>query len=378
MTSKAHIIHVIADAGPGGAPSHVIGLLRGLKQQAPEFERSLISPTGWITTAAKDLAQVIPADITSALGRDSHQQFRSALIKALKSHPELDAILHFHGVRAGTLGSLNLRYRRPKQKLNMVYTEHLWTRDYHLPNKFRELLQLRLLGGVGRRADRVIAVSNAVATFLLERKLALPEHVVMIPNGVDLPDALHGQAKRPDQTYHLGSIGSLVPLKGYADLITALPLIRQNHPQAHLTIIGDGPEKKSLQRLAKRLGVDRATHFLGSVPDTTTQLMNWDLFISTSHSESFGLGIAEAMAAGLPVIATHVGGVPELVTKETGHLVPPRDPHMLAKVVIDLLNKPAERARLGSAGRQRIAKHFNRTQMVSQTQAVYQDVLKSD
>lgn len=378
MAQKAHIIQIIADAGPGGAPSHVVGLLRGLKQHAPEFELSLIAPTGWITNEAKNFAQVFPADITSAIGRDSHQQFREALLAALKLHPDTDTILHFHGVRAGTLGSLNLRYRRPKKLLKTVYTEHLWTRDYHLPNKFRELLQLRLLADVGKRADRVIAVSNAVATFFLEKKLALPEHLVVIPNGVSLDNKLPSKPKRAVDEYHLGSIGSLVPLKGYADLITALPLIRQNHPKTHLTIIGDGPEKKNLQRLAKRLGVDRATHFLGSILDIKNQLTNWDLFISTSHSESFGLGIAEAMAAGLPVIATHVGGVPELVTKDTGHLVPPHDPDLLAKAVVNLLDKPAERTRLGGAARERITRHFNLDQMVERTSAIYIDILKNN
>lgn len=381
MALKAHIIQVIADAGPGGAPTHVANLIRGLATVEPNIACSLIAPQGWLTEAVQDVANSYPAALTSAIGRTSHSQFVAALSQAQSAHPDLPTLIHFHGVRAGTLGYLQFRYRNRRNVPRVVYTEHLWTRDYHLPNRLRELLQLRLLSGVGHRADRVIVVSGAVQTFFLERKLAPADRMVVIPNGVALPELDKNNQKIGNKsksvTYQIGSIGALVPLKGYDTLIEAMPLVLQNHPDTQLAIVGDGPDKTRLKNLADKYHLRERVKFMGNLTNPSDELRRWRIFVSTSHSESFGLAIAEAMAQAVPVVATSVGGVPELVTSETGRLVPPRDPHMLAKAIIDLLSQPELCVRLGTAARARIEKYFTLNQMVKQTVQVYADVLKN-
>lgn len=374
MKSPLHVIQVIADSGPGGAPTHVLQLTDELQKQSPDYQLSLIAPRGWITENADPAVHVYPTEITSAVGRTSHRLFRASLKQAMDAAPDLPTIIHFHGVRAGTLGYLNFRYRGRGKAIPMVYTEHLWTRDYHLDNRLRELLQLRLLSGVGHRANRIIAVSQAVATFLLEKKLVSPEHLVIIPNGVQVPKKPTYAGRSKDCI--IGSVGSLVPLKGYATLITAMAQVNQKFPNVRLEIIGDGPEKKTLEQQVRTMHLTDHVQFLGSQKDPSTNLRNWDIFVSTSLSESFGLGIAEAMAEGLPIVATHVGGIPELVTQETGRLVPPKDPEMLAEAIIKLLENLDLRRQLGTHGHDRITKNFTIQEMTRKTRDLYRSLIK--
>ncbi|MFW6193864.1 MAG: glycosyltransferase, partial [Gemmatimonadota bacterium] len=131
-------------------------------------------------------------------------------------------------------------------------------------------------------------------------------------------------------------------------------------PNAHLLLVGDGPERFVIESLIDGLGLDNRVHLLGLRSDVADLLAGSDLFLLSSVSEAASLSILEAMAVGLPVVATRVGGNPEVVVEgETGHLVPPGDLEAFADRVVELLRRPDLRRRMGEAGRRRVRTEFH-------------------
>ncbi len=370
--NSLRVIEVIADSSLSGGPRHIVDLLTGFKAKYPEFELHVICPDGWLVTAAKDLATVHVVPMAgNALNKNLQKNLQEKLAE-LTSSETTPSLVHFHGVRAGISGAPAVK----KLGLIAIYTEHRWTADYHLANPLREWLQLRYLRGANQTMRGTIAVSQAVADFLKAKKVAAPDHIHLVPNGVPIPEKFKAASDfSSGPSYTIGWIGSLIPVKGLAMLIEALPLIRQNLPKIRLEVIGAGSDEQSLKHLAKRFGVSSAIDFLGNVDDIQPLFLRWDLFVSTSITESFGMAIAEAMAAGLPVVATESAATKELVGPANGRLVDASDHHDLAKAIIDLLPQTQKRAELGAAGRTKIIGNFSQAQMVQKTAELYKSVL---
>lgn len=370
MEKTYRIIEVIADSSLSGGPRHIVDLLSGFKKNRPAFELHLICPAGWLADAARPLAHVHVIEMPGNALNKTLQKNLDGQLAELTDDRTIRSLVHFHGVRAGIAGAPAVR----KLKLTAVYTEHRWTAEYHLANPAREWLQLRALRQANSVMAATIAVSQAVVDFLTARQLAPAGQIQLIPNGVPIP--ANDQTKRAvnaGPAYILGWIGSLIPVKSLNMLIEALPLIRQNLPRTSIEVIGTGREEESLKHLARQLGVEDAIRFLGHVE--TIDFTRWDLFISTSVTESFGMAIAEAMAAGLPVIATASAATGELITAETGGLVSRHDHHALAKAIIDLLPQTQKRTLMGRAARERVINHFSLDQMVEKTADLYLTIL---
>ena len=159
-------------------------------------------------------------------------------------------------------------------------------------------------------------------------------------------------------------------------MIRALPAIRAVVPNVRLEIAGDGPERSALERECRLLGVMGSVDFLGWQPDIQPWLSRWDVVIQPSLSEGFGLAALEAMAASTPVVATAVGGAPEVVDDGvTGWLVPPGDPAALGERIQELLLNPDLRTRMGTAGRRRAESQFSVHRMVAETGRIYAQLL---
>jgi glycosyltransferase involved in cell wall biosynthesis len=229
--------------------------------------------------------------------------------------------------------------------------------------------------------DCVIVVSANVRDFCMSH-IGLPaDKLVVIYNGVDLPrDRLAPQAKAraelrlPLHVPIVGAVSRLDPVKGVDVLLRAIALVED----AHLAVVGDGPERASLAALADDLGISDRVHWAGFRRDVTCLLSAFDIFVQPSLHEGLPNAVLEAMAAGLPVVATAVGGTPEVVVDEvTGLLVPPRDPQTLAQGVRALLRNSDLRRKMGRAGRARVARYFSLKQMVGQTQALYKRLLET-
>jgi L-malate glycosyltransferase len=172
-------------------------------------------------------------------------------------------------------------------------------------------------------------------------------------------------------------VGRLVPKNGIPDLLDAWARVAVTHPRARLWIAGDGMQRAELERRAGAMSPATRPRFLGLRDDLDRLLPQCSLLVQPSWFEGLSNAILEAMAAGLPVVATAVGGSPELVQHgRTGLLVPLRDPAALADAIATVLDDPERGMEMGALGRQRVAEHFSIEQMVRSTEALYERLLE--
>ena len=231
------------------------------------------------------------------------------------------------------------------------------------------------------RTDRLIGNSVAVAEFY--KSIGYPaDRVTVIPNGIDVPDetpfdrdALLAEFDIPRGSPVIGFVGRLAKQKRVDDLIFAMGLVAILRPNAHLLLIGDGPERDKLMKFARDIDVDRQTRFAGHRSDATKLLRLLDLFWIASDFEGQSNSIMEAMAAGLPVIATDIPPNRELVIDgETGFLVKVGDRAGFQQFADRLLADPDLARRLGNAGRERMRQHFSIENMVAAHTRLYREV----
>lgn len=221
-----------------------------------------------------------------------------------------------------------------------------------------------------RTAHTIVANSRAAREQLTKEGIA-PTRIELIPNGIDFTSFA------PPRDRHIirkiVMVANLRAEKGHDVLIDAAPAILAREPEAEFFIGGDGPLRDALVRRAEAKGVADRFHFLGQCNDVPALLATSDLFVLPSRSEAFPNAVIEAMAAGLPVVATNVGGIPELITPgTTGLLVPPGDAVALATSVLDLMDRPGFASSLGQAARARIEQEFSFDRMVASFESLYE------
>jgi glycosyltransferase involved in cell wall biosynthesis len=216
------------------------------------------------------------------------------------------------------------------------------------------------------KADSVIAVSRSVA-------LQVPQfNPIVVYNGVSTARAEAPTRRSPSKAVVVGTACRLVPLKGVSCLLRAMAELHAEFPNVQLDIAGRGPSLESLVHEAERLGLAKQVRFLGWQNNLRPILRNWDIFVLPSLDEGLPLAVLEAMAAGLPIVGTLVGGLPELIHHGcTGFLVPPNDPQSLAQQLRHLIVSPELRSSQGAAARQLAQRDFSSAKMVAQIRAVY-------
>ena len=226
-----------------------------------------------------------------------------------------------------------------------------------------------------RFAHRIVANSAAAAARL--RAEGVPAHrVALIQNGIDVNG--FAPVVRDAPRRRVVTIANLRAVKGHDVLIDAVPLVLRHFPDSTFRIVGDGPRLDDLRGRARDRGVDGSVSFAGHRDDVAAQLGASDIFVLPSRSESLPNAVLEAMAAGLPVIASAVGGVTELLDDgRTGLLVPPGDPPALAAGLCRLMAAPAEAQALGDAGRAEVAARYSFPRMVAAFEAVYRTELEA-
>lgn len=224
-------------------------------------------------------------------------------------------------------------------------------------------------------AHRVVANSHAAANRLRVEGID-DRKILVIPNGID-PGAFHPH-RYSDHPRHIMMIACLREEKRIDVLVRSIPRILGQYPDAQLTLAGDGTCRDTLTTLVHDLGVAERVRFLGHRDDVPALLEEADVFVLPSRSEAFPNSIMEAMAAGVAVVASDVGGIPELVRDgKTGRLVPPGDVDALSSALLDLLGNPRKLEEFGRAGRRTVEETYSFDRMVDQFQTLYDAELSS-
>jgi len=276
-------------------------------------------------------------------------------------------VVHAHMARDYSLAS----YATRRSKTKFVATRHV-------------LFQLnRLHRHTLARATHVIAVSNAVAQELRRSGVVTEKQIVVIPNGIDVEQFSRARAgfdraqflrsmRLPSDCLLVGSIGELRTLKRHDDFIRAAAVIAARFPETQFVLAGLGEVRKQLEALVHELGLSERFDFLGWVDDAEKLLCAMDVFVSASETESFGLAIVEAMAAGTAVVATATEGAREVIDNgNTGVLVPIGDVERMAQSVINLLSDPEKRRAIATQSVQSAVKRFSLTRMVDEIEQIY-------
>ena len=234
-----------------------------------------------------------------------------------------------------------------------------------------------------RLAHRVTAVAEAVREHVHREEGCPLEKVVVIPNGVNFeqfrepsPASAAELLGQNGDGKVVGTITRLVWKRGHEELVEAAALVARSEPAARLVFVGDGPLRPTLEEKVKERGLTDTVRFLGTVPRAARLLPHFNIFVLSSVWEGMSNGLLEAMAAGRPVVATRVGGNPEVVVDgESGLLVPPRDPQAMADAVLRLLREPELARRMGEAASRRVETEFSLPRMVHRMESLYDEML---
>jgi glycosyltransferase involved in cell wall biosynthesis len=290
----------------------------------------------------------------------------SALARYLRTHRIL--LVHSFDFYSNILGVLAARIAR----VPVVIASQRDLGDLRPP------FQRRVHQSVLRLADYILVNSEAVAERIEPHRAAGLGRIVVIPNGVDAARFSPGGRRRsPAGAVTVGTLANLRPEKGLSDFMRAAALVRERC-DARFVVWGDGPLRSDLEHLVRALGLDGAIELRGRTTEPELALRELDIFVLTSLSEACSNVLLEAMATGLAVVATRVGGNPELVEDEvTGVLTPPADPAGLAKAILRLIEQPAVVERLGARARERMRTEFSIERMLDRIQLCYEQALSA-
>ncbi|MBI4639350.1 MAG: GT4 family glycosyltransferase PelF [Candidatus Tectomicrobia bacterium] len=296
----------------------------------------------------------------------------SLLFKLAKLFNHLDIdIVHTHNIYPWLYGGIAAMLSGKK---TLVHTEHAIN-----STKSKPLLLARK--GLSCVTSKIVSDAAWVSESLIRLCKVNSDKIILIPNGIDTLrfESIDPHFSRKIFNHNLlwnkkviGNVSRLAPVKDHETLIRSFALVEERHPEACLAIVGEGPERPELERLAWQMNLNPKVSFLGLRNDIPELLSAMDIFVLSSLSEGFPVALLEAMAAGLPVVATDVGGNREIVVHgETGLLVPPKSGNELAEAISYLLSNEREAAKMGQAGRKRVRQLFSFDKMIERYEAVY-------
>jgi glycosyltransferase involved in cell wall biosynthesis len=289
-------------------------------------------------------------------------------------------IVHAHMARDYPLAAYAVRQNK---EARLIVTRHVLF-------PLSRLHRITLAG-----ASRIIAVSEAVAIQLRSDAVARPEKISVVLNGIDTTrfaearkrfdkDQFFRDWNLPADSLLVGTVGELTPLKGQAEILQAAVQLLKQHPNLYFFIAGIDHSRGyknriALERLIEVLNLTERVRLVGWLEDLAQLYCALDVFVSASHTESFGLAIAEAMASSAAVVATETEGAREIVqTGETGLLVPIGEVDKLAKAVLGLLDDKSTRVGLGRAAQKSVATKFGVERMVVETEEIYRAEIEGD
>ncbi len=353
---RPRVLLVIADSSRTGGPEHVLTLAREIQRSG--WQAAVVCPEGDLRDRCRE------AGLDSWPVSMSGRSLVAAPVRLRQLIRRYHAdVIHSHGLRAGGV------VRRSRIASPWVQTHHL--DGWFTTGRPRFALHRHEMKAQVARANLQIAVSQSVADFLSGEAGVTKALIRVVPNGIE-PLERHRLFR--GGTTVVGVLASLVSSKGVDLAVMALAT-----PQGRglkLLVGGTGPELANLVDLAERLGVAGRTSFLGRVTDRQDFFDRCDVVWVPSRAEPFGLVACEAMSAGVPVVASRVGGLPEILdAPSAGALVAPANPAALASVTVALLSDGERYSRLSAAGAERVRQRFTAARMAALTRGVYRELL---
>jgi glycosyltransferase involved in cell wall biosynthesis len=370
---------VIARLNVGGPATHVIGLAAGLPRDGFTV-RLLAGREGRGEAGMQYLAdemgvrpELVP-ELSPHLGPADALAFLRLWRIFREWKPD---VVHTHTAKAGAVGRAAARCAGVPVVIHTFHGHVL--RGYFSPpaEAFFRMIERTLT----RITDRIVTLSPALRDDLAAMGIAPPEKIDVIPLGMDLAAFRDCAARRGELRDELGigprealvgTVGRLVPIKNHRLFLeSARSMVDSGNP-VRCIIVGDGGLCDSLKEYASRLGIAERVRFLGWKKDMAPVYAALDLFALTSDNEGTPVAVIEAMAAGVPVAATAVGGVPDVVRDgETGRLVPPGDARAMSRAWAAALSEKAESKRMADRARREVERQFGRERMISAMAGMY-------
>lgn len=343
----------------GGGERHLVDLSHALTDLGHEvYAASVPGSPLWAELS------FLTSERNLALTQLNYINNLTSLVKFVRAHDI--QIVHAHAARDYHLAALAVKLA---SRSRLVLTRHV-------------LFPLRginkhLLSGAGR----VIAVSHAVAESLRENSVIESSKIIVVHNGIDTDYFASPVDDKVDGRIVVGTVGHLAPIKGHDIFVRAAALISARRRDVQFVIVGEDKSsqmdhRKFLKSLIAELDVGQSVALQGWQTNMPGVLSSFTLFVSAARSEPFGLAIVEAMAAGLPVVATASEGAQEIIEDgHSGKLVPVDNAESLAEAINSLLDDPVERSRLGRNAQFAAQQRFSLARMARDTEQVYREVL---
>ena len=367
-TCGIRVLHVVRKLNIGGLETALLDIVAGLRRR--EFVQAVCC-----LEERGSLADLLPADVPvwscteGRRGKWHRPEFRAAGVLK-RFAPQVS-----HAANCGAWIDASVAWLLAGMPGRLAFTLHGWDQVQAMSR--RRAMVCRTLA---RMTTAVTAVSEETArTFASESGIRL-NRIGVLPHGIDLerfrPDSTRTDDANRVGPVVFGCVARLDPIKGHKVLLEAVKLLLdRNVAGFEVRVIGDGPMRNDLVSLASRLAVDDHVHFLGRVGDITHYYRALDVFVLPSLREGRPLTILEAMASGLPVIASRVGSVPGLLGRgEAGLLVEPGDPAQLAEAMACLIRDPELRRRQGRFARAKAEKDFSLAEMIDSYSAFYRAI----
>lgn len=368
------ILQISSARSMGGGERHLADLVRGLARRGHDLfvAHRPGSPLG------EEISSFVPTENIIKIPLRNSLDLRSALALTRFARERSVDLIHAHLARDYSLAAYASRRARTPR---LVLTRHVL---FPLGRIHKLLL---------KDASRVIAVSGTVARSLRASRVFDEDLIRVVHNGVDVERYERAAAAATIEResirrslgvrsrFLIGTVGELSAVKGQEDFVRAASIVARGNEETEFLIVGEdasraGETRARIERLIVELGLEERVHLLGRRADVAEILASLDLFVSSSRSEAFGLAIAEASAAGAPVVATASGGAQEIIEdEETGRIVPVGDVEAMASVVLEMLEDEAQRARIIESARLRVRERWGLERMVEETEAVYFEAL---
>ncbi|MDP2784983.1 MAG: TIGR03088 family PEP-CTERM/XrtA system glycosyltransferase [Sulfurimicrobium sp.] len=372
------IVHVIYSLGVGGLENGLVNLINNMPRD--RYRHAIVCLHSFTDFAKRIQGSDVPIySLDKKPGKDLGLYVRlGRLLRQLK--PDIVHTRNLAALEGQIVAAITVSARR-------VHGEHGREVDVAGLNMKYNLLRSMIRPFV----HRYIAVSRDLEQWLINRIGVEPSRIKQIYNGVDSQKFRPWRVEDPappwqaqfasDQHVIIGSVGRMAAIKDHQTLVRAFIMLIQQHPQlretVRLVIVGDGPCRENCAQLLAQAGLSDYAYLMGERNDVAELMRAMDIFVLPSLGEGISNTILEAMATGLPVLATQVGGNPELVQASvTGRLVPANTPRAMAQALFDYVSDAQLRDRHGSAGRAIIERQYSLPAMVNEYMQAYDMVLR--